>query len=683
MDETNGIRETLSGLAFLLAHERRQRLAAEEALRASDERYQDHVENANDVVFSIDLQGNFTSLNRAGEQVSGYTRSELRTMNIQQVLAPESLGLALQMIQQKLVDHRPTTYELQIVARDGHRVPLEVSTRLLTHGGTPVGVQGIARDITERTRAAEALRESEQRYRGLFESASDIVYTHDLEGNFTSVNRATQEVIGYSRDEVLHMNIDNVVAPEHLARAQDMIRRKLRSGEPTTYELDVLTRDGKRVTLEINSQLIYQHGQPIGVQGIARDVTERRRAEAEVRSRERKQASVAELGQRALASGDLQSLFDETVRCVAETLDLEFCTVTELLEDKTKLLARAGVGWRPGLLGTATVDAGVGSQAGFTLLSSEPVIVEDLSVETRFTIPDVLKEHAVRSGVSVIIHGQGQPFGVLSAFSPARRVFTQDDVHFLQSVSNVLATAIERTRLEEARAQQSMQLTTLVLHAQEEERKRIARELHDETAQSLSTLLMHLDLLEPHIPPSNDLLKAGFQRVRGLARRTLDETRALSHDLRPTILDDVGLSAALQWYAEEYERSPECRLDVEVEPEPRDRLSSEVDVALFRIAQEALSNARKHAEASEIRVSLSFPDGVAKLVIQDNGTVIVMGVATEALWFTPSGDGYTPLCSVRQTLQLDAADRVLPTRASWPSRSRPSAMSCATPPGAC
>jgi signal transduction histidine kinase len=121
------------------------------------------------------------------------------------------------------------------------------------------------------------------------------------------------------------------------------------------------------------------------------------------------------------------------------------------------------------------------------------------------------------------------------------------------------------------------------------------------------------------VPADDRLLQAGFERVRTLARRTLDETRALSHDLRPTILDDVGLVAALYWFADEYMRTFGVPVEVEAEQPPTERLSAEMELALFRIAQEALTNSGKYAEAGRARVALSFPDGVAKLVVEDDG----------------------------------------------------------------
>jgi PAS domain S-box-containing protein len=179
------------------------------------------------------------------------------------------------------------------------------------------------------------------------------------------------------------------------------------------------------------------------------DITELKQAKEMIEVRARQQAAVAELGQRALAGTDLSTLLSEAVALVARTLEVAFCKVLELLPDGTALLLRAGVGWKEGCVGSARVGAGTDSQAGYTLLSDEPVIVGDLRTETRFTGPALLHDHGVVSGMSVIIHGRESPFGVLGVHTTRRRTFTQDDIHFLQAAANVLAAAITRSRAEE------------------------------------------------------------------------------------------------------------------------------------------------------------------------------------------------------------------------------------------
>jgi PAS domain S-box-containing protein len=176
-----------------------------------------------------------------------------------------------------------------------------------------------------------------------------------------------------------------------------------------------------------------------------------KQAESELSARVRQQAAVAELGQRVLCGTELSALMSKAVSLVAQTLEVEYCQLLELLPSGDTLLLRAGVGWQEGLVGQATVSARTNSYAGYTLLSSKPVIVKDLRTETRFSSPSLLHDHGVISIMSVIIQGQDRPFGVLSACTTKPRTFTQEDIHFLQAVSNVLAEGLERKQAESER----------------------------------------------------------------------------------------------------------------------------------------------------------------------------------------------------------------------------------------
>jgi len=136
---------------------------AHAALDVSEARYRELFENANDVVFGTDLEGNFTSVNPAGERLSGYALSEALTMNFSAIVAPECLEAARRARETKLCGKEGTRYELTILAKDGRRIPLEVNTRVIYQQGVPVGFQGIARDITERKQADRALRQLNDR----------------------------------------------------------------------------------------------------------------------------------------------------------------------------------------------------------------------------------------------------------------------------------------------------------------------------------------------------------------------------------------------------------------------------------------------------------------------------------------------------------------------------------------
>ncbi|HKP73502.1 MAG TPA: PAS domain S-box protein, partial [Pyrinomonadaceae bacterium] len=259
------------------------RKRAEQALRESEERYRDLFENATDLIYTTDLTGHYVSVNPVVEKITGYTCEEICRMHFSELLAPGGVERARQMLERKLSGDEATTfYETEIVAKNGEHVLLEVSTQLIYDDGVAVGVQGIARDIRERKRAERALREGEERYRELFENANDIVYTHDLAGNFTSLNKTGERVTGYTREEAAKLNMAEVVAPEYLARSREMLGRKEFVAEATVYELEIIAKDGRRVPLEVSTRLIYENGHPCGVQGIARDITERKHTEAKL-----------------------------------------------------------------------------------------------------------------------------------------------------------------------------------------------------------------------------------------------------------------------------------------------------------------------------------------------------------------------------------------------------------------
>ena len=170
--------------------------------------------------------------------------------------------------------------------------------------------------------------------------------------------------------------------------------------------------------------------------------------ERELNSRLRQQAAIAQIGQLALACTDLHGLMQEIVELTAQILDVELCKILELAIGGDKLLLKTGIGWQEGLVGQAMVSTGTESQAGFTLLYNDPVIVEDLRKETRFRGPNLLIEHDVVSGMSVVIPGIDKPYGVLGVHTRQPRRFDRDDANFLKAVSNILASAIVRTRTE-------------------------------------------------------------------------------------------------------------------------------------------------------------------------------------------------------------------------------------------
>jgi PAS domain S-box-containing protein len=231
-------------------------------------------------------------MNPAYARMHGYTVEELINRPIVDVFAPESREkLAEQISVTRERGHY--TYESFHIRRDGTIFPVLVESTAMKDGsGNVLYLAAHVQDITERKRIEEELRRSEEKYRSLLENANDIIYAHDLEGNYLTINRACEEVTGYTREEILGgLNIAQVIAPEHLHLAKEMTRRKISDPSPTVYEIDIITRDKRRLTLEVSTRISYSEGRPVAVEGIARDVTERKRAETELQ-RSRKQIEI-------------------------------------------------------------------------------------------------------------------------------------------------------------------------------------------------------------------------------------------------------------------------------------------------------------------------------------------------------------------------------------------------------
>jgi PAS domain S-box-containing protein len=185
-----------------------------------------------------------------------------------------------------LYEHREEISREEIALRDGRTFD-RYSAPMFGSEGRCYGRVWYFRDITARKQAEEAVRASEDRYRDLFENANDIIYTVDLDGNLTGLNRATERITGYPRAEALRMNLAQLIVPEQAERALRGLNLAREGGAPPTAEWTIITKDGRRVLLEVTFRVITEGGKPVGIQGIARDITERKRAEDRIRESQR------------------------------------------------------------------------------------------------------------------------------------------------------------------------------------------------------------------------------------------------------------------------------------------------------------------------------------------------------------------------------------------------------------
>lgn len=250
------------------------------------------LEAALDAIVTLDNQGRVVHFNPAAEKLFGYSLQDALGLDISELIAyPAGYAAGDQELHHYFTKTRGPVLaqrlEMLACTAGGATLPVELTlVKLAT--GEPVSFTAYVRDLSEQKRAEAAVRESEERYRDLVENANDIIYTHDLSGRMTSWNRAGERITGYSAEEVQQMSIATMVAPDHLEQARRMIAHKVAEGGRTSYELDVFTKDGRRLTVEISSRLARQPGKAPYVQGVARDITERKRAEQALLEADRK-----------------------------------------------------------------------------------------------------------------------------------------------------------------------------------------------------------------------------------------------------------------------------------------------------------------------------------------------------------------------------------------------------------
>jgi len=279
-----------------------ERKRMEEQLRSSEERLKVLFEFAPDAYYLHDMEGNFVDGNRAAEKLTGYKRGELIGENFLKLnlLPPEQIPKAAEFLAKAAVRQHSEAGEFTLNRKDGKQIAVEIRTFPVTIEGQDL-VLGMAHDITERKRAEEALRESEERYRTILEGMHDGYYEIDLAGNATFVNDSACRYLGYSREEMIGMNYRVYTLPEDVETVFKIFNQVYRTGEPVEgFAWKATRKDGATGFAEASvSPIKKDKGETVGFRCVGRDVTERKRAEEKIRQlNEELEQRVIELGER-------------------------------------------------------------------------------------------------------------------------------------------------------------------------------------------------------------------------------------------------------------------------------------------------------------------------------------------------------------------------------------------------
>jgi signal transduction histidine kinase len=372
----------------------------------------------------------------------------------------------------------------------------------------------------------------------------------------------------------------------------------------------------------------------------ARDITERDAALAEAETSASRHHALAEFSRMAVLAEDLGPLFDEAVALLARELGVELAGVLELLPGGLEFSVRASTGFAVREDGTSTIiAAGRASQAGYALSVGEPVVVEDLASESRFSPPAALVENGARSGISVPIGVGSLIWGVLSAHTTRVRAFAAAEVYVVRTVANVLGAAVAREAASvelKMLALQRRRLAREAIESSDRERHRLADVLHDEVLQHLLFARQECaSLVSDETEPAVARLRRSLDDATKLLREAVS-------DLHPITLAHVGLRATVKSLAQEHAERGGFDVRVQVDedrPTAYDRL-------VVTAVRELLTNAVKHARASAVEIVVAAVDDELVCEVSDDGVGIDPVVLREAV-----GGGHIGLASLVERVE--------------------------------
>jgi two-component system sensor histidine kinase DegS len=318
-----------------------------------------------------------------------------------------------------------------------------------------------------------------------------------------------------------------------------------------------------------------------------------------------------EVAEKLTSELELNKILPKVLQIAEEVIGADGGVIA-LLDRESNLISYPYLHNLPLKLADVTVPKGKGL-AGEVITTGSPAVIEDYKTYAG-AIPAFV-EAEVTSVVAVPIVSGDQPFGALSlvTLDEAKR-FSDRDVTILAGIGHQAGIAIENARLYENMRFYVRQITK----AQEDERKRIARELHDDTAQALIDLSRRLDNLATSHEPLSETVVGRLEEFQELIDSILRGVRRFSRDLRPSVLDDLGLLPALEWLTANLMEEDGIKTELKVCGNRR-RLPPEAELALFRIVQEALSNVRRHSQASRVVTVVEFGEGGVRITVEDNG----------------------------------------------------------------
>jgi PAS domain S-box-containing protein len=478
-----------------------------------------------------------------------------------------------------------------------------------------VGVVASLRDITERKRAQEARRRSEERFRLLVESVEDYaIFLLDTDGRVVSWNAGAERIKGYLADEIIGHHFSAFYPEEDRRRNKPERALRVAAAEGRFEDEGWRVRkDGSRFWADaLITAVRDEAGRLRGFAKVTRDLTERKRAEHVLRGQK---TALTRTIHALTAEPELDAFLGQVLTAVAEQFDscstsLWFC---DAAQDTVSLHMTCGARIPSGEQPCPTAGSGPLPARDVPLWQElmrtrQPLVIEDVARDPRITRCPGLAPPDAQTLLLVPLLLGDEAIGWLSIANARNRGFQPEEIELAQALAQQATLAVQLTGL----AEQGQQAAVLA------ERNRMAREIHDTLAQGFTGILIQLEAAEDTLTEEPEAAQAHIARARDLARQSLAEARRSVWALRSQALEGSSLPGTLANLTRQMIFGTHMHMEFHVHGTPRS-LPADTESNLLRIGLEALTNALKHAEATAIRVELSFASGQVRLSVQDNG----------------------------------------------------------------
>lgn len=518
----------------------------------------------------------FLEVNDAVTKLYGFSRHEFQNMTIQDIRPRDERKKLSDHIKDGLMSNRKVWNHMR---KTGEQIYVEITAHPIEFERRKARLV-IANDITEKRKIEEALRQSEQTSRLIVSSSLDAIIFIDSEGVIFFWNRQAEKLFGWKQEEVENKPLSETIIPErYRVRHKEGMKRYMRTGEGPVLnrviEISALNKNGDEFPVELAIVPIFQDGK-IFFCGFIRDISERKKADEILLESERKYRLLFESNPLPMfmISPEDFSIVDVNEAAVNHygysKADFIQKNMVDLRppEDRERFIKNAGQSF------AAPTNAGMWThiRKDGTTIKVE-IFVQDLKMKDR-----------------------------------NMRLVLVNDVSDKQRAEDKLRTSLDNIR----------QLTEHIQNVREEERIGIAREIHDELGQQLTVLKMDIAWLNKKLESADNKIKGRLKTILEMLDNTVKTVRKISSDLRPSMLDDLGLVAALEWHSQEFSRRTGIKIDFASDIGEK-TINPKLATALYRIYQESLTNVARHAYATAVEASLKSDDNHLVLTIQDNG----------------------------------------------------------------